>query len=141
MLLYMSCVRSINMYSHGYIYDKKSRVILGFMTTICSLIICFHIPKTLIIYLILDHCGICENIVFTHIKVSFINCNREFMDWYCRVVEGKDRFGNTYTPLKVCVECVTSLVTKMTRDDVTMMTSWWNTCVMLRWSKIYDVIS
>ena len=37
-------------------------------------------------------------------------------------VEGKDRFKNTYTSLKVCVECVTSLVTKVTSDDVTIMT-------------------
>ena len=39
------------------------------------------------------------------------------------LVEGKDRFGVTYTSLKVCVECVTSLVTKVVSDDVTMMTS------------------
>ena len=41
--------------------------------------------------------------------------------FYSRV-EGKQEYDNTYTLLKVCVECVTSLVTKVTSDDVTMMT-------------------
>ena len=39
------------------------------------------------------------------------------------VVAGNGENGNTYRPIKVCMECVTSLVTKVTSDDVTMMTS------------------
>ena len=37
-------------------------------------------------------------------------------------LDGKQGFKDSYTLLKVCVECVTSLVTKVTSDDVTMMT-------------------
>ena len=55
------------------------------------------------------------------------------------LVEGKCRFGRTYTSTKVCVKCVTSLVTKVTSDDVIMMKSWWNTSRMLRMSKISDM--
>ena len=39
------------------------------------------------------------------------------------LVEGKKLFKHTYTHPKVCVECVTSLVTKVTSDDITVMTS------------------
>ena len=39
------------------------------------------------------------------------------------LVEGNQGFCRSYTSLKVCVECVTSLVTKVTNDDVTLMTS------------------
>ena len=33
------------------------------------------------------------------------------------------------------MECVTSLVTKVTSDEVTMMTLWWNTSGLLKMSK------
>ena len=47
------------------------------------------------------------------------------------------------TPFRVCftwshgTQC---LVTKVTSDDITMMTSWWNTSGMLRMSKISDML-
>ena len=40
-------------------------------------------------------------------------------------VERKGPFGNNYTFLKVCAECVTSLITKESSDNITMI----NICV------------
>ena len=39
-------------------------------------------------------------------------------------VEGNRQCGATFRLIKVCVECVTSLVIKVNSDDVTMMTLW-----------------
>ena len=59
---------------------------------------------------------------------------------YNCTIDGKQGFKDSNTYLKVCVECVTSLVTKVTSDDVTMMTSWWNTSGMFIMSKISDML-
>ena len=54
-------------------------------------------------------------------EVSHQNYSLVRLDQPGQLVEGKQEYGATYTSLKVCVECVTSLVTKVTSDDVTMM--------------------
>ena len=53
---------------------------------------------------------------------------------------GNHRYERTYTYSKLCVECVMSQITKVTRDDVVLMTSQWNISGMFRMSKMSNML-
>ena len=71
---------------------------------------------------------------------KFVRFKRSLDISATNAVDGKQEYGATYRPIKVCVESVTSLVTKVINDNVTMMTSSWNTSGMFKMSKISDML-
>ena len=56
------------------------------------------------------------------------------------MIVGISWFKHTYIYAKVCIDCMTSHITKMTIDDVRVMTTWCIISGMLRMSKLSNML-